>query len=152
MYTGLLHLHNLLRYVIVILLIIAVFKSLMGWLNKKEYTASDNKISLFLLISAHLQLVLGFVVYFNSQLVKSAMADMAAAMKIPGIRFFVADHMTSMILGIILITLGRIMGKKGKTDVAKFGRQTIFFTLAMIVIFYAIPWPWREIGIARPWF
>ena len=152
MYTGLLHLHNLLRYVIVILLIIAVFKSLMGWLNKKEYTASDNKISLFLLISAHLQLVLGFVVYFNSQLVKSAMADMAAAMKIPGIRFFVADHMTSMILGIILITLGRIMGKKGKTDVAKFRRQTIFFTLAMIVIFYAIPWPWREIGIARPWF
>jgi len=138
------------RYIIVILLVLAIVKSFIGWFSKKEYTAGDNKLSLFLFISAHIQLLVGFIVYFKSQLVQSAMENMAEAMKIPGIRFFVADHMTSMILGIILITLGRIMAKKGKTDEIKFRRQAIFFTLGMLVIFYAIPWPWS--AVSRPWF
>lgn len=152
MYTGLLHTHNLLRYAIIILLVLALVKSFAGWFGKKEYTASDNKISLFLLISAHLQLLIGLGLYFMSPLVKNAMSDMGAAMKDAALRFWATEHLTAMILGIILITLGRIMGKKGKTDSAKFRRQAIFFLLATVLIFSAIPWPWAETGIARPWF
>lgn len=152
MYTGLLHTHNLLRYVIIILLITALIKSFAGWFGKKEYTASDNKISLFLLISAHIQLIIGLVLYFVSPITKNAMSDMGAAMKDTVLRFWATEHLSAMIIGIILITLGRIMGKKGKTDGAKFRRQAIFFLLATVLIFSAIPWPWAEMGIARPWF
>ena len=152
MYTGFLHLHNLLRYAIVILLIIALIKSFAGWFGKKEYTSSDNKISLFLLISAHLQLLVGLALYFISPVVETAMSDMGAAMKDAVLRFWATEHLSAMIIGIILITLGRIMGKKGKTDAAKFRRQAIFFLLATVLIFSAIPWPWAEAGIARPWF
>ena len=146
MHTGLLHLHNLLRYAIVILLIITVIKSFAGWLGKREYKAIDNKLSLFLLISAHLQLLVGLGLYFISPLVVS----FSAAMKEPTLRFWAVEHMAAMILGIVIITLGRIMGKKGATDTIKFRRQAIFFLLAMILIFSAIPWPWS--AIARPWF
>ncbi|KAA3650262.1 MAG: cytochrome B [Bacteroidetes bacterium] len=152
MFTGLLHLHNLLRYAIVILLVIALIKSFAGWFGKKEYTAADNKISLFLLISAHLQLLIGLGLYFISPVVKEAMTDMGAAMKDAVLRFWATEHLSAMILGIILITLGRIMGKKGKNDTAKFRRQAIYFLLATVLIFSAIPWPWAEMGIARPWF
>lgn len=150
MYTGLLHPHNLLRYVVVILLVTAVIKSFLGWFGKKEYTAADNKVSLFLLISSHLQLLLGLALYFVSPAVEAARANMAEAVKNPALRFWAMEHISAMILGIILITLGRIMGKKGKTDVAKFRRQAIFFTLALLLIFSAIPWPWS--AVARPWF
>lgn len=150
MHTGLLHLHSLLRYVIVILLIVNVVKSFIGWFSKKEYTAGDNKLSLFLLISAHLQLVIGLVLYTVSPIVKAATSDMANAMKDALLRFWAVEHMLAMIVGIVIITLGRIMGKKGKTDEIKFRRQAIFFTLAMVIIFSAIPWPWS--AIARPWF
>jgi len=150
MYTGLLHLHNLLRYVVVILLIIAVFKSFIGWFGKKQYTSLDNKVSLFLLISAHLQLVIGLGLYFMSPIVETALNDFGTAMKDPTLRYWGIEHLASMVIGIAIITLGRIMGKKGKNDNAKFRRQSVYFVLAMVLIFSAIPWPWS--AIARPWF
>jgi len=143
-------LHNILRYVVIILLIIAVIKSFAGWLGKKPYTPVDNKVSLFLLISAHLQLLIGLGLYFISPLVESALADMPTGMKDVTLRFWAVEHGLSMILGIVIITLGRIMGKKGKNDLIKFRRQAIFFVLAMILIFSAIPWPWS--AVSRAWF
>jgi len=153
METGLTHLHNLLRYAIVIFLIINVVKSFLGWFGKKKYTAGDNKLSLFLFITAHLQLVIGLVLYFISDIVQGYKAmPMIDIMKDSVARFWVVEHMLSMIVGIVIITLGRIMAKKAKTDGAKFRRQAIYFTLAMVIIFAAIPWPWAAEGIARPWF
>jgi len=152
METGLTHLHNLLRYAIVILLIVNVVKSFLGWFSKKEYAAGDNKLSLFLFISAHLQLVVGFVLYSVSDVVKAASSDMGAAMKDTVLRFWAVEHMLSMVVGIVIITLGRIMAKKATTDSTKFRRQAIYFTLAMVIIFAAIPWPWAAEGIARPWY
>lgn len=150
MFTGLLHLHNLLRYVVVILLIIAVVKSFIGWFGKKEYTTADNKISLFLLISAHLQLVIGLGLYFMSPVVETALSDFGAAMKDPVLRFWGVEHIASMVIGIAIITLGRIMAKKGKNDASKFRRQAVYFLLAMVLIFSSIPWPWA--AISRAWF
>jgi len=150
MYTGLLHLHNLMRYVVFILLIIAVFQSLQGWMSKKTYTTGNNKVSLFLLISSHLQLVIGLVLYFISPIVEAARSDMGTAMKDAQLRFWAVEHIFAMILAIVLITLGRIMAKKATDDIIKFRRQSIYYLLALLLIFYAIPWPWA--AISRPWF
>jgi len=150
MYTGLLHTHNLLRYVVLILLLLAVLKSFIGWFGKKEFTTTDNKISLFLLISAHLQLVIGLVLYFISPVVEAGLANMAETMKNVELRFWTVEHIASMIIGIAIITLGRIMAKKAKNDSSKHRRQAVYFTLAMVLIFSSIPWPWSE--VARAWF
>jgi len=150
MYIGLLHLHNLLRYVVVILILINVVKSFIGWFNKKDYLPIDNKLSLFLFISAHLQLVIGLALYFVSPIVDIALSDMKKAMADSMSRFWAIEHISSMILGIIIISLGRIMAKKANSSGSKFRRQAVYFTLGMIIIFSAIPWPWSV--IARPWF
>lgn len=150
MYTGLLHTHNLLRYAVVILLIISLIKSFAGWFGKKSFGNADDKISLFLLISSHLQLLIGLGLYFMSPIVEAALNDMATSMKEPQLRFWAVEHISAMIIGIAIITLGRIMSKKAKTDTIRFRRQAIYFLLAALLIFSAIPWPWSE--IARPWF
>ncbi len=150
MYIGFSHLHNLLRYVVVILLIIAVVKSFIGWFGRKEYTAADNKVSLFLLISVHLQLVTGLVLYFISPVVETALSDFGAAMKDPILRFWGVEHIASMVIGIAIITLGRIMAKKGRNDAAKFRRQAVYFFLGMVLILSSIPWKWA--AISRDWF
>ena len=87
MLTGLLHTHNLLRYVILILILISIVKSFSGWMGKKQYTPGDKRFALFTLITAHLQLVIGLVLYFISPNVKVGLADMGGAMKDPGLRF-----------------------------------------------------------------
>jgi hypothetical protein len=57
MYTGLLHLHNLLRWVILILLLVAIIKAFMGMNGKKPFTPGDRKVGLFLMIAAHITLL-----------------------------------------------------------------------------------------------
>lgn len=150
MHTGLLHLHNLMRYVLVILLLVTIVKSYIGWFNKQSYTAVDNKLSLFLFISAHIQLLVGLVLYFISPIVAVGLDNMKQAMSDSMLRFWTVEHISSMILGVIIISLGRIMAKKANGDGSKFRRQAVYFTLGMIIIFSAIPWPWAV--IARPWF
>lgn len=150
MYTGMLHLHNLLRYAVVILLVIAVIKGFLGWFGKKEYTKTDNKISLFLLISAHTQLLIGLILYFISPIVQTGLSDFGAAMRSDVLRFWTVEHSLSMLIAIVIITLGRRMSKNGRNDNIKHRRAAIYFTLAMVLIFSAIPWPFSE--IARPWF
>lgn len=149
MLTGILHIHSLLRYVLLILLLVSIVKSFSGWLGKKQYLSGDKKVALFTLISAHLQLVIGLILYFISPNVKVGLADMGAAMKDPALRFWAVEHISMMLIAIILITLGYSLAKRGKNDTAKHKRVAIFFLLALIVILLAIPWPWS--AVARGW-
>lgn len=149
MLTGLLHTHSLLRYILLALILISIFRSFSGWFGKKQYLPGDKKVALFTLIAAHLQLVLGLVLYFVSPMVQAGLSDMGFAMKDPGLRFWAVEHISMMIIAIILITVGYSTAKRGKDDEAKHKKIAIFYLLALIVIFMAIPWPWS--AIARGW-
>lgn len=56
--------HSGWRYLVIILLLVAFVNALMGFLGKKPYTEGNRKLNVFALISAHIQLVLGLVLYF----------------------------------------------------------------------------------------
>lgn len=149
MLTGLLHTHSLLRYILLIFILISILKAFSGWFGKKSYLPGDKKVALFTLISAHLQLVVGLILYFVSPTVKIGLEDMGAAMKDPGLRFWSVEHISMMLIAIVLITVGYSTAKRGKDDEAKHKKIAIFFLLALIVIFLAIPWPWS--AISRGW-
>ena len=141
MATGLLHLHNLLRWVVLIAILVAIVQLLM---NKNALKASK-----VLLISAHTTLVLGLYQYFfgaiGFALIKSM--GMAAVMKDNLARFWAVEHIFSMVLAIILITIGHVKYKKGGSSKT----TLILYILALLLIFAAIPWPFRA-EIARPLF
>ena len=59
MATGLLHLHNFLRWVILVLLLISIVKAYTGWQSKKEFAAADKKTWLLTMIAGHITLLLG---------------------------------------------------------------------------------------------
>src|SRR3989304_9884440 len=114
MLSTLLLVHSALRYVALVLILAAIFKSFMGWMGNKPYTTGDRKISLFTVITVHTQLVLGFILYFQRAWVKSGLADMGAAMKDKTLRFWTVEHISMMIIAIILITIGSVSAKKAK--------------------------------------
>lgn len=150
MYTGLLHAHSGLRYIVIALLIIVIAQAFVGWFGQKPFTESNRKLSLFALISVHIQLVLGLILYFISPTVELALADMGAAMKDPVLRFWAVEHITAMIIGIILITIGYSTAKRAVNDKAKFTRIALFYLIGFILIISMIPWPWTK--VARGWF
>lgn len=151
MYTGFLHLHSFLRYIVVILLIYAIVKSLMGWLYKKPFTKLDGKVGLFLMISCHVQLLIGLALYGISPLIRSYLKDFAGSMHNEVERFWVMEHGVGMIIAIALVTIGRIVSKKKTDDNAKHRISFIYYFIAFLIIFFLIPWPWKEM-LHRPWF
>ncbi len=152
MLIGLLHFHSLLRWILLLLLITVVIKALQGRSGGKTFEPGDRKLSLFTLISAHLQLVLGAFLYMVSPTVQQALQNMGATMKDGINRFWAVEHITMMILSIALITIGHIKAKKATTDQDKFKAQALYFTIALLLILVAIPWPFREVGMGRGWF
>lgn len=140
MYTGFLHLHRTLFYLLFILLVVSSVKFLIGWLSKKEFTGLDNKLSLFSLIGAHIQLVLGLALYFQSPIVEAGLQDVGAAMKDATLRYWTVEHISIMIIGIILITLARSIGKRGATGVKKHKKHALFLIPGFILILSRVPW------------
>ncbi|WP_276484570.1 hypothetical protein [Paraflavitalea pollutisoli] len=147
-----LHLHNFLRWVILILLIVALFRHLSGKNNKRPVNAGDKKIDLFLMISAHLNFVVGLYLYFTRPMgFKLFQTVGSSVMSNSVLRFFAVEHMLGMLIAIVLITIGR--GKvKRATDYTAHNKAFWFFLIALIIILASVPWPFRMEGIARPWF
>jgi hypothetical protein len=142
LYSMLKHSHSGFRWVVLILLVLAVFNAFSKWRGKKAFTGSDRKLNLFTLISAHLQLVFGFVLYFISPKVVFS----AAAMKDAVLRFFLVEHSFLMVLAIALITIGYSRAKRAATDEAKFKRTFWLYAAGLIAILAGIPWPFLNYG------
>lgn len=152
MYDILLRSHSGLRWIVLGLVVGAIVKSATGLSSNRSYDSLDNKLSLFSLIFAHIQLLLGFGLYFISPFVKAAMeSGMGVAMKDAVLRFWLVEHLLGMLIGITLITIGRIASKKATEDSTKFKKVVIYFSLGLLVIFATIPWPFRE-ALGRGWF
>jgi glucan phosphoethanolaminetransferase (alkaline phosphatase superfamily) len=151
MYNTLLFLHSLLRWVILLLAIIAIWRSYTGMNAGKPFTSADRKTGLFLLIAAHITLLIGIYQWFMSPLGFKGIQDLGfgAVMKDPVYRFYGVEHLTGMIIAIVLITIGRGVSKKNIPDRAKHKKTFWFFLIALIIILISIPWPFR-VGIGRP--
>ncbi len=141
MYNGLLHLHNTLRWVILIALIISIYKL---------FTQKDAlKTSKTLLMSAHASLLVGLYQYIAGPLgIKMIQsAGMGATMKDSASRYWAVEHAFTKILVIILITIGHIKYKK----TLQAGPTRNLYIIALILILLVMPWPFRA-GIGRPLF
>lgn len=134
MYTGLLHSHSYVRWIVLILLVVVVVTSLIGWLNKKAYSNTDNKLSLYLFIATHIQLLLGLILYTQSSWVQFG----KLAMKVKEVRYWTMEHGVIMLIAIVLITMARITTKKMSSSEAKHKRMFIFNLLALILILAGI--------------
>jgi len=152
MYNGLLHLHSLLRWVILLLLLIAIFRSISD--RTKPFTNGHRKTGLFLMITADLMLLVGLYQWFVGDWgLKSIQTNgMSVVMKNSVLRFFAIEHMVGMLIAIILIHIGYSFSKKNIPDSTKHKRAILFYSLALLIILISIPWPFREVGAGRTWF
>ena len=148
---GLLHLHSFLRWVILILLLVALYKSFAD--RHKAFTAAHKKTGLFLMIFADIMLLVGLYQWITGPWgLKSIQSNgMGVVMKNAAARFFAVEHLLGMVIAIILIHVGYSYSKKNVADSVKHKRTLLFYGLALLIILISIPWPFRE-NIGRPWF
>ncbi len=151
MYQGLLHLHNFMRWVILILLVVNIVRHLV--VMKQPFAERDKKLGLMLMIAAHITLLIGLYQYFAGPWGFQLIVDkgMAVVMKDSALRFWAVEHITGMLIGIVLITIARGVFRKSISNEAKHKRALLLYIIALVVILASVPWPFRE-GIARPLF
>jgi len=138
------HAHSGMRWVALGLLIYAVVNAIMKKKNG-TYTDNDKLVSILTLSLVHLQVVIGFVLYFIEGKYKlfSQMSDSVS-------RMYALEHPLTMLIAAVLVTIGHSKSKKAAEDGKKFKHTYVFFGLALFLILIRIPWPFLTPGAA--WF
>lgn len=152
MYHVLLYLHSILRWIIILLSIVAIFRAYAGMAGGKPFGPGDKRTGLFLMIAAHTTLLVGLYLWIFGPLGLANIRNLGfgEVMKDRVYRFFAVEHLFGMLIAIILITLGRGASKKNISDRSKHRRTFWFILVALLIIFATVPWPWM-VGISRPW-
>lgn len=147
MYDFLAHFHSGWRWILLALLVGALINSLLKWRRGAAFEPGDLKLNLYAMSAAHLQLLVGFALYFISQKVEFG----PDTMKIAYLRFYTVEHLTMMIGSIALVTVGYVKAKRSATDADRFRLAFWYFLAALIVMLAGIPWPFRE-ELGAGWF
>ncbi len=141
MYTGLLHSHNMFRWLVLIVLILAIYFASSKWAKKGKWNKKDNVAGLLLVIFIDIQFLIGIILYaFVSPLTQAAFADFGAAMKNSNLRFYAVEHILMMFIALVLVHIGRAKSKRNPIAWKKHRTAAIFYGIALLVILAAIPW------------
>ena len=141
-FSILLHAHSGFRWLLLIILLVAIYKAFTGYTANKPFTKSDNTIRLLTVIFTHLQLIIGLILYIQSPLVKLFWENPGSAITQEAPMFFGLFHFVFMLLAVVFITIGSAKTKKKNSDKEKFKTMRNWFLAALIIILLAIPWPY----------
>jgi hypothetical protein len=106
---------------------------------------------LIAMMALDIQLLLGLALYL---VVSPNMAEIRAhfgeAMQNAQLRFWAVEHVTAMMVAVVLAHVGRVLARNAKDATAKRMRLLICFGLATLLLFIGTPWPGLAYG--RPLF
>ena len=134
--------HSYWAYLVLVVLVLATFNALLKFFGDKAFDAKDFRISLFALITMHIQLLIGIILFFTKDYFTTIeqVGGMGEVMKNDGLRKLIIEHPTTMIIAVVLVTIGYSKHKKKITSRPKFKMLAIFYTIALALVLYMIPW------------
>lgn len=138
MYTGLKHLHSYFAYLLLAILAFSLIYAVVMFLRKRPFTEKVKKVALAGFIATHLQLLIGLVLYVVSPVGLSNISGEAMGDSLS--RLYILEHPLTMIIGIVLISIGYIKAKKPGDDVRRFRNIIVFYALGLALILLRIPW------------
>jgi len=150
MYQTLTFYHSFMRWLVLASLLLALYRAYKGYFSTSTFSKLDNATRHWTATIAHIQLMIGMILYFQSPLVKYFLANFKTAAQDFNMLFFGLIHSSLMLISIVLITIGSAVAKRKETDKAKFKTMMIWFTIALVIIFIAIPWPFSPFS-SRPY-
>lgn len=146
MYSTVLTLHSLFRWLVVFSLCYAIFRAYKGYTSRPNFSFIDNKVRHWTATIAHIQLALGILVYIKSPIIKYFFSDFKNLVTDWNLTFFGLFHFILMIAAVVIITIGSAKAKREKTDKQKFKTMLVMFSIALLIIFIAIPWPFSPLA------
>ena len=151
MYAAALTLHSLLRWVVLVIGLLAFARAMTGWTGGRPWTGADNRTGIWFTAALDLQLLAGLVLYLVlSPLTQMALENVAATMRNPSLRFWAVEHPFGMLVALVLAHVARVRIRKAATDASRHQVAAILFGIVMVVLLLSSPWP--STPNARPLF
>src|SRR4029453_17949232 len=151
MYSLTLVLHSSWRWVVLVLVVVATWRGIIGTRQARAWTDFDRRVSRISTIGLDVQMLLGLLLFlFLSPFTLKAFKDFGAAMRTPELRYWAVEHMTTMVAAVIVAHVGSVMVRKGAPDAARHLRSAIFFGIVVLLLLFGTPWPGLPNG--RPLF
>jgi hypothetical protein len=151
MYAFLLTTHSLFRWLVLVSLLYALYRSYTAWVTKRNYTKFDDTVRHTTATICHVQFLIGLWLYWISPIVGYFLDNFKSAVHERDLRFFGMEHITMMFVAIVVVSIGSSMAKGKQTDEAKFKTIAIWYTVGLIIIFLSIPWSFSPFT-SRPYF
>ncbi|MCP1995911.1 hypothetical protein [Flavobacterium sp. HSC-61S13] len=147
---SLVFLHSAVRWLLLVFLLYAIFISYIGYRFQRLYTIHHNQIRHWTATLAHLQLILGLILYIRNPMTTYFWKNLSLSTTDLNILFYGLLHPLSMFIVVVLLTIGSSLAKR-KLE-AKNKHQTVFiwFLISLILIFICIPWPFSPLS-QRPY-
>lgn len=146
MYSALLITHSLFRWLVLVSLSYATIRGCHGYASGSVFTKTDDSVRHWTATIAHVQLLLGFTLYFQSPVVRAFFANVGESIRHLNTAFFGVIHIGFMFISIVVITIGSALAKRRATDPEKFRTMAIWFSVALLLILLAIPWPFSPLA------
>lgn len=151
MHQTFLLLHSINRYLVLASLVYAIVMAWNGLRTRKVFSPLNNTVRHVTTTIAHVQLMLGLYLYLISPIVKYNVFEAAPNELVSEHTFFRYIHILLMVIAIVILTIGSAKAKRMETDKLKFQTILIWFSLALLIILIAIPWPFSPLA-NRPYF
>lgn len=136
--------HSILRYIVVATLLATIYLAWEGLIYKRKYGKMNRIMAGATSGASHVQLLMGFVLYFLSPTARSYW-DSKSLRWSDGL-FFGIVHLGLMSVAIVLITIGAAMAKREADDRKRFKTIFNYFSIALFIILVAIPWPFSPLA------
>jgi hypothetical protein len=145
MYSSFLIFHSLLRWVVLLLCLIAVLGGLFKWIARKSWTRADRLIGMGFVIAVDIQFLVGLLLFgILSPLTRAAFANFGVAMQNKEMRFFVLEHSFLMICFLAFVHLGNVRIRRALDDRAKHRAGVIWWGISFMLLLAGVPW-WRPL-------
>jgi hypothetical protein len=151
MYVAVLFIHSYVRWVVLILGVLAFFRAITGAAGGRPWTPRDERLGRVFAGVFNLQFLLGLLLYVAlSPLPRAAFGDFGAAMGDRLLRFWAVEHIFGMVVATALVHIGQARARRARADAARHRTTAIFFGMALVAILASIPWP--ALAVGRPLF
>jgi hypothetical protein len=149
MYILLLFFHSLLRWLVLGSLLFAIYTAFLGVYIKHQFTVGANAVRHWTATIAHIQLMVGMTIYFQSPVVLFNMQRSEEEI-LSAHTFFRFVHLTLMLVAVVVITIGSAKAKRVSGDEEKYRTMLTWFIAGLVIILLAIPWPFSPLA-SRPY-
>ncbi len=146
MYDSLLNIHSLFRWLVVLSLLLSIGLALRGYTTQSTFSSTANRIRHWTATIGHIQFIIGILLYLKSPVAQYLYTNFSDAIDNWQIVFFSIIHSLVMLIAVVVLTLGSALAKRKPTDRAKYKTILIWYTVAFLLIFIAIPWPFSPLA------